>query len=223
MGLLPLAAVTAGSCWLIGFRTSYLAQVAGLYAIVAAVIVCSLPEDHPGPGLGAANCVTLLRATLVLPIAALVPAARALTGSAYWWIVALAAAALVSDGVDGIVARRTGTASAFGARFDMELDAFLLVVLSALLWRSGKVGVWVLLIGALRYLFLGAGWLWWSLRAELSPSARRKTVCVVQGVALVVCLAPVISAAVALALASAALALLVYSFAADVRWLVQRR
>ena len=223
MGLLPLAAVTAGSCWLIGFRTSYLAQVAGLYAIVAALIVRSLPEYHPGPGLGAANCVTLLRATLVLPIAALVPAAGALTGSAYWWIVALAAAALVGDGVDGIVARRTGTASAFGARFDMELDALLLVVLSALLWRSGKVGVWVLLIGALRYLFLGAGWLWRSLRAELPPSARRKTVCVVQGVALVVCLAPVISAAVAPALASAALALLVYSFAADVRWLVQRR
>ena len=34
------------------------------------------------------------------------------------------------DAVDGQVARRTGTVSALGARFDMEVDAFLILVLS---------------------------------------------------------------------------------------------
>ena len=38
--------------------------------------------------------------------------------------------ALALDGVDGQVARRTGTVSALGARFDMEVDAFLVLVLS---------------------------------------------------------------------------------------------
>ena len=44
---------------------------------------------------------------------------------------ALVVVALALDWVDGQVARRTGTCSAFGARFDMETDAFLILVLSA--------------------------------------------------------------------------------------------
>ena len=45
--------------------------------------------------------------------------------------VVLAAVALVLDAVDGRVARRTGTVHPLGARFDMETDAFLILVLSA--------------------------------------------------------------------------------------------
>ena len=40
------------------------------------------------------------------------------------------------DLVDGWVARRTGTASPFGARFDLETDAALILVLSWLVWRT---------------------------------------------------------------------------------------
>ena len=46
-------------------------------------------------------------------------------------LVALSVVALVLDALDGWVARRTRTASAFGARFDGEADAFLMLVLSA--------------------------------------------------------------------------------------------
>ncbi|GAA4940924.1 hypothetical protein GCM10023238_03240 [Streptomyces heliomycini] len=42
----------------------------------------------------------------------------------------LTAVALILDGVDGKVARRTGTSTPLGARFDMEVDAFLILVLS---------------------------------------------------------------------------------------------
>src|SRR5690606_41330950 len=45
-------------------------------------------------------------------------------------IALLATVGLVLDGVDGRVARRTGTSSPRGARFDMEVDAFLILVLS---------------------------------------------------------------------------------------------
>ena len=42
------------------------------------------------------------------------------------------------DGVDGWLARRSGIASAFGARFDMEIDALLILVLAVLAWRSAR-------------------------------------------------------------------------------------
>ena len=70
-------------------------------------------------------------------------------------LVGLAVVALVLDGVDGWVARRTGTVSALGARFDMEVDAFLILVLSV--YVAGSVGPWVLAIGAARYAFWAAG------------------------------------------------------------------
>ena len=57
---------------------------------------------------------------------------------AHWWIISLGTVAMLLDGTDGRVARRTGTTSAFGARFDMELDAFLLLALSVLVWQSGR-------------------------------------------------------------------------------------
>ncbi|MFD8079956.1 CDP-alcohol phosphatidyltransferase family protein [Streptomyces sp. NPDC059718] len=43
-------------------------------------------------------------------------------------ITCLATLALLVDAVDGRVARRTGTTSPLGARFDMETDAFLIRV-----------------------------------------------------------------------------------------------
>ncbi len=69
-------------------------------------------------------------------------------------LVALSAVALVLDWVDGQVARRTHTESAFGARFDMEVDAFLILVLSV--YVATSVGAWVLAIGLARYLLLAA-------------------------------------------------------------------
>ena len=40
--------------------------------------------------------------------------------------------------VDGRVARCTGTVSRLGARFDMEVDAVLILVLAVLAWRFDK-------------------------------------------------------------------------------------
>ena len=64
-------------------------------------------------------------------------------------LVSLATVALVLDAVDGWVARRTRTTGMFGARFDAEVDAFLILVLSVYVARS--VGAWVLAIGVARY------------------------------------------------------------------------
>ncbi|TDC91099.1 CDP-alcohol phosphatidyltransferase family protein [Actinomadura sp. 7K507] len=168
--------------------------------------------------LGPADHVTLARVVLTGGVAALVTGH--LMGDGHTWtLVALASVALLLDGVDGQVARRTGTASKLGARFDMEVDAFLVLVLSVqVAWSAGA---WVLAIGAMRYVFGAAAWAAPWLRADLRPSIARKAVAVVQGVALTVAAAGVVPYAGALV--AAALALLVWSFGRDVAWLFTRR
>jgi len=220
LGLIPLVAVSLATCWMLALPTSHTLLSVVPYAALGALLLAKLPPGHPGRGLGPANRLTLARAALVLPLAVLPLRAPSLvpggiTQTGYWWIVALSALALALDGLDGPLARRTGTESRFGARFDMELDAFLLLALSALVWRSAKVGSWVLLIGGLRYFFVLAGRLWPTLQGALPPSRRRNVICAVQGVVLVSCLAPVIPPTLATTFAASALLLLVYSFVVD--------
>ena len=141
------------------------------------------------------------------------PAAGAVT----WWALAgLAGLALLFDGVDGFVARRFGCCSAFGARFDMEFDAALIMALSVLVWVAAKAGSWVLAIGLMRYVFVAVGFAVPALTGALPESFRRKVVCVVQGVVLLVALGPIIPRPMAVGVAAAGLAMLTWSFAVDV-------
>lgn len=220
LGVLPLLIVTALTRKLTGAPTAYLAGSLALYAAGASLVLSALPAALPGPGLGAPNRVTLGRATLILPVAALAAHPGGIGPVGAWWIVGLSTAALVLDGVDGWVARRTGSASSFGGRFDMELDAFFILGLSGLAWSSGAVGPWVLLIGAMRYLFVTAGRLWPALRAPLPFSQRRRVVCVVQVIALLACLLPPLPTGAAPVLAAGALTALSWSFAVDLAWLL---
>ena len=136
-------------------------------------------------------------------------------------LLAVAVVALALDAVDGFVARRTGTVTALGARFDGEVDAFLMLVLSALLVPA--VGAWVLAIGLMRYAFLVATYLLPWTAGSLPPRYSRKVVAAVQGVVLVVAAAGVLPAGATALVLVAALALLAWSFALDVAWLSRRR
>ena len=221
-GLGPLLAATGATAWWFDLPVTYLLRAVGLYALFGILILRHLPAPLPGPGLGAANRVTLARATLVLSLAALVPQPQVLLDAGYWWIIAVSTLAMGLDGVDGWTARRTGSATVFGARFDMELDAFLILVLAALVWRSGRVGPWVLLLGLPRYLFVAAGWWRPWLRAPLPERLRRKAGCVLQGIALLVCLGPIVPSSLAPPVAAGTLLLLVSSFVVDIWWLKTR-
>lgn len=221
VGLAPLAAHAWAWSAILGTpglhaRASFLG-----YGVLSAILLLTVPSRLPGPGAGWANRVTLLRTTLVLPVAALLVTPGSIAGSTAWAAVAVATVALALDGVDGAVARRTGTSTPFGARFDMELDAFLILALSAMVWVGTPLGPWVLWIGLIRYAFLLGGWLWRPLRGDLPESFRRKAVCVVQVAALLIALAPVTPPSLDLAACAVALALLVYSFAVDVLWLAR--
>ena len=134
---------------------------------------------------------------------------------------ALASGALLLDGLDGFLARRLGQVSAFGARFDMETDAFAMLVLAILVYALGQAGPWVLLSGLLRYIFMGGGWVYPPLAATLPPKKRRQTLCVVQMAALILALAPPVTPTMAGWICLAGLILLGYSFAVDTAWLMR--
>jgi phosphatidylglycerophosphate synthase len=136
---------------------------------------------------------------------------------------AAGAAVTAMDAVDGWVARHGRMASQFGARFDMEVDAVLILALAILTWQQGKAGAWVMLSGLLRYLFVAAGSLLPQMRRPLPVSRRRQTICVVQVVALIVALEPFVPRAGSESIAGAALVALLYSFAVDTLWLVSDR
>jgi phosphatidylglycerophosphate synthase len=214
VGALPLA--TPLGAW-------YAPKALAVFTLGAACVWRALPAHAPHARFGPGNGVTTLRLAMVALLAAGVgePATRAPVLA--WAAVVLATVAALLDAVDGPLARRRQLASSFGARFDMETDAFLILVLSVLVLQFGKAGAWVLAAGAMRYAFVLAAGVWPWLAAPLPPSMRRKTVCVVQIVMLIVCLGPIIPLAWSSAIAAVGLAALVYSFGVDIVWLARKR
>ena len=177
-------------------------------------------QTGPAVRLTAASWVTLARATLAVAVAVL--AVDSFThGIPVALLVTLAAVALCLDAVDGWLARRTGEVTELGARFDGEVDAFLILALSV--YVAPECGWWVLAIGAARYLFLAGEWLLPWMRAPLPPRRWRKLVAATQGVVLTVAAAGVLPRALAQALLLAALALLTASMAQCTWWLWRRR
>jgi phosphatidylglycerophosphate synthase len=179
---------------------------------------------HPHPRLGTANRITLVRAGIACLIAARAVDPDPLGAPERWLLAAIALAALLLDGADGWAARRQGLASAFGARFDMEVDAFAILVLATIVAKAAAVPYWVLAIGGMRYLYLAVGWLLPLLQSPL-PSCgfadrRRKTVAVIQSIALIMALIPATMPSWAAAACAIALVLLGFSFVADVALLL---
>lgn len=101
---------------------------------------------------GLANVVTSVRLALAISLA--LPAAwLGRTGA-----VALIVGCLLLDGLDGWLARTRGDASPFGAHFDMETDALLVLMTTLRLWLVEGYGAWVLIAGALRYGYVLSLW-----------------------------------------------------------------
>lgn len=102
----------------------------------------------PRGRFGPANAVTAGRLLLLLLLATF---AYRLSSSV---LAAGFLLALVLDVLDGYVARQGGYASAFGASFDMEVDAVFVLFVGYLLWLRAGLGFWVLGAGMLRYLYV---------------------------------------------------------------------
>ncbi|WP_098955736.1 CDP-alcohol phosphatidyltransferase family protein [Pseudonocardia sp. N23] len=211
LALLGVLAATTGlgpAGWAVGVA----------HAVVLTVLLARRTvEVGPRP----ADRVTAIRAVLGGGVTALVADGVAGNLAPVALLVAPASVALALDAVDGRVARRTGTASVFGARFDMETDAWLIAVLSVHV--ATLSGAWVLAIGAMRYAFVGVTALVPWMRGTVPPTVGAKVVAAAQGVVLVVASSTLLPGAVATGLVAAALAALAWSFGRDVRHLDRAR
>jgi phosphatidylglycerophosphate synthase len=101
----------------------------------------------PAGSFGPANAVTAIRLSMIGCLCAMglrgVGPASAL----------LVLVIFALDGLDGWLAKRGGHAAAFGASFDMECDALLVLVCCLVLYLNRRLGAFILLPGFLRYLY----------------------------------------------------------------------
>jgi phosphatidylglycerophosphate synthase len=219
-GLVAAAALVyaAGVLW-VQDTAFAMTAFAGL-AVMAPLVIRGAVRHHPHARFGAANQITLVRATGTALLLGLVAAPHVLGAHplAPWLPFCGAAALLLLDLCDGALARRQGLASAFGKMFDQEVDAAAILVLSALAVVFAGAPVWTLGIGALHYLYRLSGWLVPALARPLPYSLRRRVVCGVQIAALGGLVAPLTPATWAVAIAAAALAALTLSFLRDAIW-----
>lgn len=175
----------------------------------------------PSGSWSPAHRVTLLRAVLVGGVAASAWSQPDTVNRQL--IIAAAAVAFALDGVDGWLARRTNTASPYGARLDMELDAAFVLVLGALVWVWGLADGWVMLCGAARYLWwLAEQAIPWFQRPLFSSNHRRYG-CFIAVSALILALWPWPTLAWSMALAGIATITLALSFGVDGVWLFLHR
>lgn len=199
----------------------YPVKAGAVFAAILVIVVAHWRAHHPHPTFGLANRITTARAFFVALLAGFIGEAThsGIAASA----VGIGALATTLDGVDGWAARRTRSESPFGARFDLEVDALLVQVLSILVWQQGKAGAWVLLSGLLRYLFGAAGWMFPWLQRPVAPNLQRKAICIIQITGLLVALLPSITPPASAFIAAVALMILTYSFVVDTVWLWQHR
>jgi phosphatidylglycerophosphate synthase len=218
IGVAASGAVAVAVVWGLAGPASIGWLAALAYLAVSTALLLGAMRRRGTRRLGWANLVTATRSAMVAIIAGLVVASFA-GPIPVPLLIGLVVPALLLDAVDGWVARRTGGISELGARFDMEVDAFLLLVLSV--YVAPLLGSWVLAIGLMRYAFVVAGWMLPWMRVELPPRFWRKVVTAVQGIALTVAASGLVPTLAAV-LVAVALALLVESFGRDVVWLAMR-
>lgn len=207
LALLSLLAPTGAIAW------QWCVRFACLFLPAAVWVWHALPEHAPHDRWGWANWITAARGLALL----LWLAWGWDQFTVGWGSVAMGTLFLLADGMDGTFARRQGTASPFGQRFDLEVDALFVLIAGILLLRAGQLGPWVLTSGLLRYGYLLAGRHWPALNRPLPPS-RRRAVCGVTNAALLTAsFAPILSPDLVQALVALGLALVVGSFAMDSR------
>ena len=189
------------------------------YGIALGVAQFALRRTYPHAAIGLCNAVTVVRLVLTCVVLAAVFA----SSPAAWPVFAIALTAFLLDGADGWLARREGYASNFGARFDVEVDAALALILAIYAHVHADVGAYVILLGLPRYLFIVAQYPLPWLSRQLPERFIRKVVCVAQISVLIAVLLPFVGTSLGgITVGVTALALM-WSFAIDVRWLWMAR
>jgi phosphatidylglycerophosphate synthase len=173
---------------LLGWQLGWLSASTAAFCFL--VLAALIARHSRVRSFGVADVVTLSRGLGVCFLAGLALQAWAgdLARHGVLIMIIMGTLCLTLDGVDGRVARARGEASAFGARFDVETDAAMLVVLSIAVAALGIAGWWVLAIGAMRYGYVAMSFVVPALRTPLPYRYSAKVIAVGQAVALLAAL-----------------------------------
>jgi cardiolipin synthase (CMP-forming) len=106
------------------------------------------------------NIISLLRLLAVIPIVFLLLEHR------YGWALVLFAAAGISDGLDGFLAKRFGWRSRLGGILDPLADKVLLVACFLVLGTLSLIPVWLVVAAVFRDLLITGGALLYNYRVE---------------------------------------------------------
>jgi len=135
-----------------------------------------------------------------------------------------AATVVIGDLLDGALARRYG-GSAQGAILDMETDQATVLTLAVLAVIAG-IGLHVLVLPALRYIFVLAMWLVGAKAHDPKPvngdNGRGRRICAFVLASLLAALCPVVPNSVGNAVTIIAVVLLAWSFSSDALFLVSQ-
>lgn len=155
VGLAAVAVWLAAVWRLTDVTAPFVAVVAVTAAAKSGVLVAVYRRERREAerwALPPATAVTLLRGGAVAVLSGFLVVRP--EGPLAWLPVGLYAAAAGLDAADGVVARRTDSVTATGARLDTEVDALGLLVGAALAVRLGAAPAAYLLVGLARYAFL---------------------------------------------------------------------
>lgn len=133
------------------------------------------PRDATERTVTLATWVTIARAGAVAVLAGFVATGLPTeSGIGHWAPAALFAVAMVFDAVDGAIARRTDSETAFGSRLDVEVDALAILVGSGVAIVAGTLPLVFLTVAVARYLFVaGQRWRAWRGRSVSTLPANR--------------------------------------------------
>jgi len=194
---LAAAAATVGSVQSAGQGAGFLAGGVAAWGIVCVALWRGRASDE---AFTPATWITVGRGLVVSAVAGFLlgPAPSELTG---WTAGALYTLAAIGDGLDGWVARRTGTATQTGAMLDVRVDALGLLVAPLLSVAWGRLPVWYLLLAFAYPFFQAAVWLRGRLRLpafreRLRPDPRARVLAGIQMGVVAASLFPVLPRAV---------------------------
>lgn len=220
MGLGISAVLTFG----VASGIQLIAGLSAFYAVKATILfplLGILVAKHRRAAIGPADVVTLQRGLITALVLGFIGESGAPPYARLLWLGA--GLAFLLDAVDGWLARRTQTSSAFGADLDMELDGLTVIGLGALLISLDRTGLWALAPGLFRYVWIGATLFLPWMRRPLFPTSRRAWMCGVQLTLVIFALLPWEQTWASPVLAGVGLLALAASFAIDAAWLFRNR
>lgn len=103
--------------------------------------------------LGWPNILSLLRGLLLclLSIFIFIPNLSELL---VWWVAVIFTTAILTDGLDGYLARKTQRQTELGKVLDIEIDSVAVLIGAMLAISFGKLPLWYIIIALARYLFV---------------------------------------------------------------------